>query len=171
MDELFSTHVTQLLPQTPEELTHLQTKMDFPFAFGAIDGCHLRLNCPIGETARKDYYNFKNFYSIILMTIVDGSGRFLWACAGMPGNCHDSTLLQSTSLWQTGKLKAICELSTQQVGNVMVPGLILADNAFPFRSYIMKRFSCANRSPEQRLFNKKHASSRVVVENAFGCLK
>jgi len=28
----------------------------------------------------------KNFYSIILMVMVDGKGRFIWAQAGMPGN-------------------------------------------------------------------------------------
>lgn len=171
VDELYETNVTALLPTNPEQLLALQNMMDFPYAFGAIDGCHIRLNCPIGETSRKDYFNFKNFYSIILLAIVDGRGRFLWACSGMPGNCHDSTLLQSTDLWTSGRLRAICELTTQQIGGVTVPGMILADNAFPFRSYIMKRFSQANRNREQRTFNRKLASDRVIVENTFGWLK
>lgn len=168
-DNLFSRHVTALLPHNAADIEALQNHMDFPFAFGAIDGCHLRLQCPIGETARKDYYNFKHFYSIILMGIVDGTGRFLWACAGMPGNCHDSTLLQSTSIWS--RLKTLCEISTQRIGELDVPGMILADNAFPFRPYIMKRFSQARTTPEQQRFNKRHASSRVIIENTFGMLK
>lgn len=166
---LYEHHFTALLPRNAAELQNLQNLIDFPFAFGAIDGCHLRIQCPIGETARKDYYNYKNFYSIVLMAIVDGSGRFLWACVGMPGNCHDSTLLQSTALWP--RLRTLCEISTQQIGELTVPSMILGDNAFPFRPYLMKRFSQARRTPEQRRFNNKHAQGRVVVEQTFGMLK
>lgn len=169
VDVLYDLHVLSLLPRTRDEMQELQHHMAFPYAFAAIDGCHLRLQCPIGTAARKDYWCFKQFYSIVLMAIVDGKGRFLWACSGMPGNCHDSTLLQSTDIWQ--RLKALCETAVDVIGGVTIPSMILGDNAFPFRPYLMKSYSQANRTPEQRAFNKCHASSRVIVENCFGMLK
>ena len=169
VDELFKRHVLALLPRSEAEMLEAKRHMDFPFAFAAIDGCHIRLRCPIGETSRKDYYNFKNFYSIVLMAMVNGKGQFLWASAGMPGNCHDSTLLQSTNMWP--KMPALCNLSTENLMGVEIPSLILGDNAFPFRPFLMKRFTNANRTPEQRTFNRKLSSSRVVIENAFGYLK
>lgn len=86
-----------------------------------------------------------------------------------PGNCHDSTLLQMTDLWH--RLYDICHLVTQVVGDVLVPALVLGDGAFPFRTYLMKRFSQAVLTQDQKKFNKAHSNSRVVVENAFGILK
>ena len=43
-----------------------------PYSFAAFDGFHLRNKCPKGglESA-KEYHNFKNFYSIFVMAIVD----------------------------------------------------------------------------------------------------
>ena len=52
-----------------------------PCCWGAIDGCHIPIQCPPGGLkSYKEYHNFKNFYSIVLMTIVDIQDRFIWAC-------------------------------------------------------------------------------------------
>ena len=53
---------------------------------------------PGGPEAMKQYHNFKNFYSIILLALVDPKYHFIWASVDAPGNTHDSTLFQSTSL-------------------------------------------------------------------------
>ena len=47
----------------------------------------------------KQYYNFKNFYSVVLLALVHAKYRFIWASLGAPGNTHDSTYFQGTSLW------------------------------------------------------------------------
>ena len=162
--------MSSLMPDSACTMELAQTHMPFPYAFTAIDGCHIPIQCPAGGTdAKKAYYNFENFYSIIFLAMVDGKGRFIWASCGQPENCHDSTLLQSTELWN--KLYDICHLKTEVVGDVTIPSLVLADGAFPFRTYIMKRYSQAVLTPEQRIFNRKHGNSRVIVEDAFGLLK
>ena len=67
------------------------------------------MKCPAGGGgggglgASKEYHNFKNFYSIVLMGMVDSKYRFIWASCGYPGNCHDSIIIQSTFLGE--KLK------------------------------------------------------------------
>lgn len=147
----------------------MQGLMSFPYAFAAVDGCHLRLQCPMGVAARRDYWCFKQFYSIVLMAMVNGRGQFIWASAGMPGNCHDATLLQSTNIWP--RLPALCSLAVENVGDIVIPGMILGDNAFPFTPWLMKRYSQQNLTPNQKVYNKRHSSSRVIVENAFGWLK
>ena len=48
----------------------------------------------------KKCHNFKNFYSIVLMAIVDAKYSFIWASCGFPGNSHDSLFFQSTELWE-----------------------------------------------------------------------
>ena len=48
----------------------------------------------------KEYHNFKNFYSIVMMAIVNAHDCFIWVSVGFPGNLHDLVILQSTELWQ-----------------------------------------------------------------------
>lgn len=65
----------------------------FPWCWGAIDGCHIPIQCPPGgEEACKEYHNFKNFFSIVMMAIVDAAARFVWVSVGFPGNSHDSII-------------------------------------------------------------------------------
>ena len=103
----------------------------FPFAWGAIDGCHIPVKCPpSGLQACKKYHNFKNFYSIVLMAIVDSNYRSLWGSCGFPGNSHDSVIFQSTDFWTKIKEKDFIPNIGQQVGDVSVPSLLLGDSAF-----------------------------------------
>ncbi len=42
-----------------------------PSAYAAIDGGHIPICClPGGAESTKEFHNFKNFYSIVLMAIV-----------------------------------------------------------------------------------------------------
>lgn len=100
--------------------------------------------------------------------LVDGRGRFIWASCGQLCNCHDSTLLQSTELRQ--RLSTVCHLKTAMIGNITVPALVL-DGAFPFPTFMMKRFSNAVLTREQTCFNKRLSSARMNGENTFGILK
>lgn len=103
------------------------------------------------------------------MAMCDGKGRFLWASCGQPGNSHDSTLVQSTKMWE--QLHRICHLKTINLAGLTVPSMVLGDGAFPFRTYLMKRYSNSNLTADQKLFNRAHSRSRVIIENTFGILK
>ena len=84
VDNLWKDCVQQHFPaseaQYKEKVLDMEQLWQFPYAWGAIDGCHLPLKCPAGGAeSRKEYHNFKNFYSIVLMAIVDAKYRFIWA--------------------------------------------------------------------------------------------
>ena len=69
-------------PQTEEEISKTMNEMESLWqctcACAAVDGCHIPCKCPPGGAmSRKEYFNYKNFYSIILMGIVDAKYRFL----------------------------------------------------------------------------------------------
>ena len=73
-----------VFPKTEEEFLNsinaMETLWQFPTTFGGVDGCHIPLKCPHGgNKAKKEYHNFKNFYSVVLMVIVGADHRFLWA--------------------------------------------------------------------------------------------
>ena len=60
---------------------HVEWK--FPYDFSGIDGSHLPIKCPNGgQEVMKQYYNFKNFYSLVLLALVDAKYRFIWASLG-----------------------------------------------------------------------------------------
>ena len=91
----------------------------------------------------KQYFNFKGFYSIVLMALVDGEYRFIQASVGAPGNTYDSTLLQSTDVWKKIVGGEMIPNVVQQVENTEIPPLILGDKLFccehlcgtPWRGY------------------------------------
>ena len=53
---------------------------------GSNDGCHIPTKCPPGGLeACKEYHDFKNFNSILLMGLVDSHYRFVWGSCNFPG--------------------------------------------------------------------------------------
>ena len=67
----------------------MESEWHFSYAFSAIDGSHLPIKCPKrGREAMKQYYNFKKFYSKILLALVDARYRFTWVRVGTPGNIY-----------------------------------------------------------------------------------
>ena len=58
----------------------MEAEWQFPYASAAIDGSHFPIKCPSCEQeAMKQYYNFKNFYSVVhlvlLMLTIDLFGQ------------------------------------------------------------------------------------------------
>ena len=175
VDYLWNETVSTHMPQTEEEFKQKMLDMEefwqFPCCWTAIDGCHIPMKCPPGGLqACKEYYNFKNFYSIVLMAMVDSHYRFVWGSCGFPGNSHDAVIFRSTDLWtriQEGFILVI----GKTVGDVIVPPLIVGDSAFPLRTWLMKPYTNAVLTPQQRNFNYRLSRARMVTEGAYGQLK
>ena len=117
-----------------EKIVDMEEFWQFPCTWAALDGCHIPKKCPPGGLAAcKEYHNFKNVYSIVLMALVNSNCLVIWGSCGSPGNSYDSVIFQSTNLWnsiQGGMLPNV----GKQVGKVNIPPLIIADSAFPLRT-------------------------------------
>ena len=76
------------MPQTEEEILDAEELWQFPCCWTAIDGCPIVMKYPpVGLKACKEYHNFKNFYSIVLLAMVDSHYRFVW------GSCRFEEVL------------------------------------------------------------------------------
>ena len=55
-------------------------QLDFPNCIGAVDGRHCRIKKPPNSGSL--FYNYKKFFSIVLMACCDANKRFIWANIG-----------------------------------------------------------------------------------------
>lgn len=74
-------------PQTPEEWLKVSelfsSRWNFHNTVGALDGKHISIRNPAEGGSL--YYNYKGFYSIILMALVDADYKFLYVDLGANG--------------------------------------------------------------------------------------
>ena len=169
IDFLWNESVTKYMPQSEQQfrnkIVDMEEMWQFPCCWAAIDGCHIPIKCPPGgQEACKEYHNFKNFYSVVLMAMVDSHYRFIWGSYGYPGNSHDSIIFQSTDLWSKIQKGNYLPQIAKKVGSQDVPPLVVGDSAFPFTSWLMKPFTNAILTEKQRYFNYRLSRARMVTE-------
>ena len=172
VEELWDDCVSTYMPSSEEafrnKILDMEEMWQFPCCWAAIDGCHLPLKCPPGGLeSSKEYHNFKNFYSIVLMALVDSHYRFIWGSCGYPG----SIILQSTELWSNIKDGNGLPPIGKKVGELTVPPIIVGDSAFPMATWLMKPYTNAVLTPKQRYFNYRLSRARMVTDGAYGQLK
>ena len=144
----------------------------FPFCWGALDGCHIPIKCPAGGAeACKEYHNFKKFYSVVIMAIVHAKYRFIRGSCRFPGNSHDSVIFQSIDMWDKLQNHGITLEMGKKVADVIIPPLIVADSAFCLQPWLLKPNAEAVLNDKMRYFNYRLSRGRMVSEGAFGQLK
>ena len=81
-------------PTTPDKWKELEREFrirwNVPHALGALDGKHVALKKPKNTGAL--YHNYKGFFSIVMLALVDGQYKFRWVDAGTAGSCSDAQL-------------------------------------------------------------------------------
>ncbi|XP_050311365.1 uncharacterized protein LOC126746984 [Anthonomus grandis grandis] len=162
--------------QLPEEWLKIsddyENLWNFPQCLGAIDGKHVVLQCPLRSGS--EYYNYKDFFSIVLMAVVDAKYRFLYVNVGCQGRISDGGVFKNTLFARklndgTLNLPAEKLLPGQQDGTT--PFVFVCDDAFPLQENLMKPFPGEHlKGTFQRSFNYRLSRARRVVENAFGVM-
>ena len=129
----------------------------FPGVIGMLDGSHIPIEKP--PVRGVDYYNRKDFYSVVLQAVVREDMRFTDIFCGYPGKVHDARVLRKSPLFQTGQ--HLCRDSH-----------ILGDSAYPNLPWLLTPFRDNGHLTDiQKGYNKIHSSIRCNVERAFGILK
>ena len=125
----------------------------FPQTAGAIDGTHIPILRPSGDSG-SDYYNRKGFYSIVMQALVDYRGIFLDIYLGWPGKVHDARVFSNSSLYAKAQQGIFLPDWTRQLSGVDVPLCILGDPAYPALPWLMKAYpKHKNMTSAQKYFN------------------
>ena len=158
-------------PELSEVINDFEERWGFPQCAGAIDGSHIPIKAPLDYHA--DYYNRKGWYSVILQGLVDSKYRFRDINVGWPGKVHDARVFSNSSLYKKGTDGTLFpESQARNINGTAVPAFIIADAAYPLLPWVMKPFPDNGNLPSQKShFNYRLSRARMVVENAFGCLK
>jgi hypothetical protein len=91
-----------------DEFLHFLENEDvwqLPHCVGAADGKHVRILHP--RNSGSVFYNYKGYYSIVLMAVVDANYNFIFADVGCQGRISDSGVMRNTLFWSklvNGKL-------------------------------------------------------------------
>jgi len=140
-------------PTTPQEWRtvsdHMSQRWQFHHCIGALDGKHVAIRKP--HNAGSYYYNYKNFHSIVLLGLIDGQYKFLWADVGANSACSDA------QIWDECQLKVA--IQNVSIGippadflphdDQDMPYFIIGDDAFPLRTYMMKPYARCGLDVEQ----------------------
>ena len=146
-------------------------KWNFPNCIGAVDGKHINIIPP--PNSGSYYYNYKHYFSVVLLALVDADYRFVYVETGCNGRISDGGIVANSLLFHSLKNNNLNIPNTIPLPNRInpVPFTIVADDAFPLEEYIMKPYSRLNlHDLSKRIFNYRLSRARRRVENAFGLL-
>ena len=74
----------------------IQDQVECSTCPGALDGKHVALKKP--KTSGALYHNYKGFFSIVMLALVDGQYKFRWVDAGTDGSCSDAQIFNACQL-------------------------------------------------------------------------
>lgn len=163
------------MPQREEEweaiAQQFEEKWNYPNCTGAIDGKHIALKAPVNSGS--EFFNYKGFFSIVLLAVVDANYNFIYVNVGCQGRISDGGVFNNTFF-----KKGLEENSLHLPPPRPLPGrtspttfVLVADDAFPLSPNIMKPYSeLFEKGSKKRIFSYRLSRARRVSENAFGAL-
>lgn len=157
--------------QLRKKAEEFKQKWNFPNCIGAIDGKHIRIFCP-GRTGSL-YFNYKSYFSTVLLAIVDANYKFIFIDVGSYGKEGDSGIFDKSNmgkLFNSGNMFPFP--SKLPNSDKIAPYVLVGDEAFRLHTHMMKPFSrpVASADNGKAIFNYRLSRARRVSENGFGLL-
>lgn len=146
-------------------------KWNFPQCCGAIDGKHCVIQCPAGSGST--YFNYKKSFSLVLLAVCDANYKFTLIDVGSPGRQSDGGVFRNSPICEqleAGILPPPDFLPNMSGPSEKLPSVIVGDEAFPLRNYLMRPYPGRDLDDEKKIYNYRLSRARRVIENAFGIL-
>ena len=108
----------------------------------------------------------------MLLGLVDADYKFIYLDVGCNGRISDGRVFRNASLSKALEENNLNIPAARCLpgGDEALPFVVVADDAFPLKSYLIKPYPHRHLTIEQKNFNYQLSRARRVVENAFGIL-
>lgn len=103
-----------------------------------------------------DCYNYKNYFSVVLLTLVDANYCFSFVECGSQGRLSDDAVFKNCLLFKKLENEQLNIPSNEEVNETTkyLPYVFVADDAFGLNPYIMKPFQGIYiKAGTERVFN------------------
>lgn len=107
------------------------THTNFPNIIGAINGKHIRMIQP--EHSGTSYFNYKKFFSCVLMAWTDADYKFVYIDVGSYGTASDSEIFKTSDM---GKRLSENQLNIPSGKHLQ---MMMTEMSFHSLSLVMKR--------------------------------
>lgn len=147
------------------------SKTNFPHCLGAVDGKHIRLRKP--DNSGSMYFNYKDYFSIVLLAVVDADYRFIYVNVGSYGKECDSSIWKESTLWKKliqGTLNIPTPRPLDEHSQIDAPFVFIGDEGFGSHDNLLRPFGGTHLDKKKRIFNYRLTRARRYVECAFGIL-
>ena len=162
-------------PTCPEEWKTISKEFEevwnFPHVLGAIDGKHIRIQCP--NLSGTLFHNYKGCFSIILLAVCNADYCFTLYDIGSYGSNNDSGVLANSMMGrmlEDNRLKVPIPEKLDGCKCEPLPYFLVGDEIFPLKLWLIRPYPGKGLTEEQRIYNYRHSRCRRVIENAFGIL-
>lgn len=164
-----------ILPDTESKWEDIakgfEMKTNFPHCLGAVDGKHIRVVKP--KNSGSMYYNYKHYFSFILLAVVDSEYRFTYVSIGSYGKECDSSIFKESTFWQKlndGSLNIPKPRPLHGNMEKDLPFVLIGDEAFPLSKNLLRPFGGTHLDDKKKIYNYRLSRARRYVECAFGIL-
>jgi hypothetical protein len=141
------------VPKERNQWSHIidgfETRWNSPNCIGALDGKYIMIKAP--PRTGSDY----------LLALVDHNYCFTYIDIWTKGRVSDGGVWRNSS---------ICNDLENNALNIPPNAVIVADDAFPVTTTLLKPYSKRNLSRSEKIFNYRLSRARRISENGFGIL-
>ena len=168
-------------PSTEEEWLKISDDIykhwQFPNSIGCMDGKHIAVFSPPKSVS--SFYNYKKFFSVVLLALVKHNYQFLYVNVGCQGRLSDGGVFKNTDIYhgimsntlslpKPRPLPKTVDPSWDEDDYQNMPFLIVGDDAFQLSNHMIKPYSGRTLTNENIVFNYRLSRFRRCSENAFG---
>ncbi|XP_077134122.1 ubiquitin carboxyl-terminal hydrolase isozyme L5 isoform X3 [Ranitomeya variabilis] len=173
---IWTTLQPEYIPQPSMEIwlrsaEQFQQICNFPNCVGTVDGKHIWIAKPAGTGS--EYYNYKKYFSIVLMAIADANCKFLAVDIGAYGRSNDSQVFKNSPMGRCLYGETYDFPPARPLPGTSEPAMehvCVGDEAFQLSPHLLKPYSSWNLTHTKRVFNYRLTRARRVVECSFGIL-
>ena len=146
--------------------TEFANSWNLPNCLGALDGKHIAMECP--KNGGSMFYNYKGFHSLVLMAICDVNYCFSLVDIGGLGRDNDAAIFSQSDMGMAFEDGEFNIPAAEVVEGHTLPYVIVSDEIFLLKPWLMKPFPGKNLTEEKLIYNYRLSRCRRTIENTFG---